>query len=425
MMDRLALSTRGLSKQYLLYQRGRHRLLEFFGIRLGNRGRMVTEHRALHDVSFDVERGSTVGIIGRNGAGKSTLLRLLAGTIAPSAGQVERHAPVSALLELGTGFHPDLTGHENIYASGLYLGLDKPAMDRVYGDVVAFAELGEFLHQPVRTYSTGMYMRLAFSLATCIPAEIQIIDEVLGVGDLYFFRKCLQRFAQLKEQGRTTILVSHDLGTVLRLCSRCLWLDRGRIVKDGTPLEVVTAYLESVYEDYDRQAWPSADADSADSGALRASRAVRVERVEFLDAAGLSCRTFSTGDPLTVRITYDSRVALAHPVVSVGIYRADGVLVCNAISSLDGANLELFAGPGSIRLLFDRLMLGPGEYGVAVAIYPSLDLGDSASPQHAALWHRPHTFTVSRPLDVAVDLGVFRHPARWHAERGAAMEVKT
>lgn len=422
-MDRLALSASGLSKKYLLYRRGRHRLLEFFGVRVG--GGSVTEHWALHDVSFDVERGSTVGIIGRNGAGKSTLLRLLAGTIAPTGGSVRLHARASALLELGTGFHPDLTGHENIYASGLYLGLDKPAMDRVYGDVVAFAELGEFLHQPVRTYSTGMYMRLAFSLATCMPAEIQIIDEVLGVGDLYFFRKCLQRFSQLKDQGRTTILVSHDLGTVLRLCSRCLWLDRGRIVKDGTPLEVVTSYLESIYAEYDRQAGPAAGTDQADSGSLRATSAVRVERVEFLDAAGLPCRTFSTGDPLTVRIAYGSRVALARAVVSVGMYRTDGVLACNAISSLDGAHLELLAGTGSIRLLFDRLMLAPGEYGVAVAIYPSLDLGDSASPQHAVLWHRPQTFTVSRPLDVAVDLGVFHHPARWHAERGAAVEVKT
>ena len=423
MMDRVVLSARGLSKKYRLHHRGRHRLLEFFGVPVG--GGSVTEHWALHDVSFDVERGSTVGIIGRNGAGKSTLLRLLAGTVAPTGGEVQVNAQASALLELGTGFHPDLTGHENIYASGLYLGLDKQAMDRVYGDIVAFAELGEFLHQPVRTYSTGMYMRLAFSLATCMPAEIQIIDEVLGVGDLYFFRKCLQRFSQLKEEGRTTILVSHDLGTVLRLCSRCLWLDKGRIVKDGTPLEVVTAYLESIYAEYDRQAGPAADRDQADSGALRATKAVRVEEVEFLAVTGMPCRTFSTGDPLTVRIRYDSRVALEHPVVSVGIYRADGVLACNAISSLDGAHLELSAGTGSIQLVLDRLMLGPGDYGVAIAIYPSLDLGDSASPQHAVLWHRPQTFTVSRPLDVAVDLGVFHHPARWQAERSAAVEVKT
>jgi ABC-type polysaccharide/polyol phosphate transport system ATPase subunit len=424
MMDRVVLSARGLSKKYRLHHRGRHRLLEFFGVPVG--GGSVTEHWALHDVSFDVERGSTVGIIGRNGAGKSTLLRLLAGTVAPTGGEVQVNAQASALLELGTGFHPDLTGHENVYASGLYLGLDKQAMDRVYDDVVAFAELGEFLHQPVRTYSTGMYMRLAFSLATCMPAEIQIIDEVLGVGDLYFFRKCLQRFSQLKEEGRTTILVSHDLGTVLRLCSRCLWLDKGRIVKDGTPLEIVNAYLESIYDDYDRQTLPAAAEPGAeDSGAMRATRAVRVEGVDFLDATGQPSRTFSSGDPLTVRIRYDSRVTLEHPVVSVGIYRTDGVLVCNAISSLDEADLELVAGTGSIQLVLDRLMLGPGEFGVSIAIYPSLDLSDSAKPQHAVFWHRPHNFTVKRPLGIAVDLGVFHHPARWQAERGAAIGLKT
>jgi ABC-type polysaccharide/polyol phosphate transport system ATPase subunit len=413
-MNTNAISVRGLSKSYKLYRRGHHRLLDFFGVRIGAGERRVTEHWALKNVSFEVAQGSTVGIIGRNGAGKSTLLRLLAGTIAPSSGQVRLSAPASALLELGTGFHQDLTGHENIYASGLYLGLDRRTMDRVYGDVVAFAELGEFLHQPVRTYSTGMYMRLAFSLATCVPAEIQIIDEVLGVGDLYFFRKCLQRFAQLKEQGCTTILVSHDLSTVLRLCSRCLWLEQGTVVKDGTSLEVVTAYLESVHQEFDRQAGPAGD--ESDARDLRATKAVTVESLEFLGAGGVPCRGFSLGDPLTIRIRYGARVALNDPVVSVAIYRADGVLVCNAISSRDRAKLELVPGGGSIDLIFDHLMLGPGEYSVAIGIYPTLDLADSASPQHAVLWNQPKNFTVKRPLGTAMDLGVVQHPARWHAE---------
>jgi ABC-type polysaccharide/polyol phosphate transport system ATPase subunit len=413
-MNTNAISVSGLSKSYKLYRRGHHRLLDFFGVRIGAGERRVTEHWALKNVSFEVARGSTVGIIGRNGAGKSTLLRLLAGTIAPSSGQVRLDAPASALLELGTGFHQDLTGHENIYASGLYLGLDRRSMDRVYGDVVAFAELGEFLHQPVRTYSTGMYMRLAFSLATCVPAEIQIIDEVLGVGDLYFFRKCLQRFTQVKEQGRTTILVSHDLATILRLCSRCLWLERGTIVNDGTPLEVVTAYLESVHQEFDKQAGPAGDL--AETRALRASKAISIEALEFLSAGGLPSRSFSMGEPLTIRIQYGSHVALTNPVVSACIYRADGVLVCNAISSLDGAKLELVPGGGCIDLIFDRLLLGPGGYTVAIGIYPTLDLADSASPQHAVLWHQPTTFTVKRPLGTAVDLGVVQHPARWHAE---------
>lgn len=413
-MNNVAISVKSLTKTYKLYRRGHYRLFDFLGLRIGDARGYFTEHCALRDVTFDIARGSTVGIIGRNGAGKSTLLRLLAGTITPSRGEVVMNARVSALLELGTGFHPDLTGQENIYASGLYLGLDRRAMQALYEQIVAFAELKEFLYQPVRTYSTGMYMRLAFSVATCLPADIQIIDEVLGVGDLYFFRKCLQRFSELKEEGRTTILVSHDLGTVLRLCSRCLWIDQGKIVGDGTPLEVVRAYLQSVHEDYDRHAAASRTTSGVDpSLSLRSSGAVSIEGVEFLEATEKPRQAFAMGEALTIRIRYSSRVALSSPVISVVIYRTDGVVACNAISSMDGAQLELISGSGAIDLLLDPLMFGPGEYTVAVGIYPSLDLGDSVSPQHAVLWHQPHTFLVSRPMGIAVDLGVVRHPVRW------------
>ena len=240
-MDNTAISVRGLSKMYKLYRSRPFRLLDFLGLRLGKADRYFEEFWALQDVSFDIARGSTVGIIGRNGAGKSTLLKVLSGVSAPTRGEVAVNGRTSALLELGTGFHPDLTGHENIFASGLYLELDHQTMQTLYDEIVAFAELGDFLHQPVRTYSTGMHMRLAFSVATSVPADIQVIDEVLAVGDMYFFGKCLQRFRRFQEEGRTTVLVSHDQATVLRVCTRGLWIERGAIVADGTPLEVITA----------------------------------------------------------------------------------------------------------------------------------------------------------------------------------------
>lgn len=415
-MDNVVVSVRGLSKMYKLYRQGHHRLLDFFGLRFGEARRYFKEHWALCDVTFDIARGSTVGIIGRNGAGKSTLLRLLAGTIAPTCGEIVLNGRVSALLELGTGFHPDLTGHENIYASGLYLGLDRRAMEALYEHIVAFAELGEFLHQPVRTYSAGMYMRLAFSVATSVPADIQVIDEVLGVGDAYFFGKCLQRFREIRESGRTTILVSHDHGTVLRVCSRCLWIEQGRIVADGAPLEVITAYLHSIYEERDRHAGSGRSAPGAvqmASPTLRATRAVHIEEVEFRNEAGVSAHHFAMGETLIIRIHYDSRVTLTDAVVSATVYRADGVTVCNAISSMDGVLLDVIQGRGAIDVVFDRLALGPGEYTVAVGIYPSLDLSDPAGVQHAVLWHRPRTFSVRHQVGVAVDLGVIRHPVRW------------
>ncbi|MGH7228904.1 MAG: Wzt carbohydrate-binding domain-containing protein, partial [Nitrospiraceae bacterium] len=249
-----------------------------------------------------------------------------------------------------------------------------------------------------------------------VPADIQVIDEVLGVGDAYFFGKCLQRFRKFQEEGRTTVLVSHDHGMVLRLCSRCIWIEQGEIVADGTPLEVITAYLHSVAEEHDRHVASrriDAEMPPTSSDGLRARRAIRIEEVEIFGEAGLPAQHFSMRQRLTVRIAYSSDVALNDAVVSVTVYRVDGVTVCNAISSMDGASLTFVRGRGAIEAVFDPLMLGPGEYTLVVGIYPSLDLSDYGSPQHAVLWHRSRTFTVCQPVGVAMDLGVIRHPVKW------------
>ncbi len=415
-MDNTAISVRGLSKMYKLYRSRPFRLMDFLGLRIGNAARYFEEFWALRDVTFDIARGSTVGVIGRNGAGKSTLLKVLSGVSAPTRGGVTLNGRTSALLELGTGFHPDLTGHENIFASGLYLGLDHQTMRMLYDEIVAFAELGDFLHQPVRTYSTGMHMRLAFSVATSVPADIQVIDEVLAVGDMYFFGKCLQRFRRLQEAGRTTVLVSHDQATVLRVCTRCLWIERGAIVADGTPLEVLAAYNQSIYEERDRQAEAGLTVTGADlrlTQKLRTGKQICIEGVEFLAEGGRPARVFSIGATMTVQVQYRSHVAVQRPVVSVTVYRTDGVTICNAISSLDDARLELAEGVGVIEAVFDQMAFGPGEYTVAVGIYPTLDLADSASMQHAVIWHKPCMFVVRRPDGVAVDLGVVRHHVQW------------
>ena len=200
------------------------------------------------------------------------------------------------------------------------------------------------------------------------------------------------------------------------LCSRCLRIDRGAVVADGTPLEVIMAYNQSVYEERDRYGEAGVSSSGIDlrsAQALRIGEAVCVEGVEFIKETGMPARVFSSGESLTVRVRYRSRLTLRDPVVAVVVYRTDGVTVCNAISSLDGAQLELGEGGGTIELLFDPLMLGPGEYTVAVGIYPTLDLADSASMQHAVIWHKPHTFVVRRQDGVAVDLGVVRHPVKW------------
>ena len=413
-MDDIAISVKDLSKVYRLHRTGPLRVLDFLGMVGVVRALDDQEHWALRRLSFDIAKGSTVGIIGRNGAGKSTLLRLLAGTSGPTSGEIVRHGQVATLLELGTGFHPDLTGHENIYASGLYLGFDRRAMQIFYDDIVAFSELGEFIHQPVRTYSTGMYMRLAFSVATCLPADIQVIDEVLGVGDAYFFGKCLQRFRQFQRQGRTTVIVSHDNATLLRLCSRCIWIDQGRIAADGSPLEVIMAYTETVQTEQDRKSQAAGSNLKMDTSfELRTEKAVEIEQVQYLDARRVPSTVLAMGGALTIRIHYRTFVFMERAVVTVSIFRSDGITVCNVISSIDDVYARLHEGRGTIDVQFDPLLIGPGEYSVSVGIYASLDLNDSVTPQHAVIWHRRQVFSVRQPIGVALDLGVVRHPVTW------------
>ncbi|WP_447601875.1 ABC transporter ATP-binding protein [Nitrospira sp. Nam80] len=415
-----AIVTKGLSKRYKLYEGRSGQLLDFLGMPVGKESQRYKEFWAIRDVTLNIAKGTTLGIIGRNGAGKSTLLRLLAGVSTATNGELVVNGRTGALLELGTGFHPDLTGHENIFACGLYLGLDRRCMESLYDDIVSFAELGPFLHQPVRTYSAGMHMRLAFSVATAQAADIQVIDEVLGVGDAYFFGKCLQRFRKFQEAGGTTILVSHDHAALLRVCNRCVWVEQGKVVADGPPLEIVSAYTQAVYEEQDRLRRPEPSVSGHDltvAHALRTSKAVRIDDVQFLGGDRRTKGRFEMGDSLVLRVAYSSLVILEDAVVSVVVSRADGLIVCNAISAMDGAGLMIPDGHGSIELIFNPLNIGPGEYMVSVGIYPSLDLRDSTSLQHAVIWHRPVTFNICAPAGIAVDLGVCRQSVQWQVAR--------
>jgi homopolymeric O-antigen transport system ATP-binding protein len=244
---------RELSKIYRLYATPRHRLLDVLGL-LPARSRGVREHAALKDVSFDIARGEKVGIIGRNGAGKSTLLRLVTRATAPSAGTLEVRGESQALLQIGTGFHPDLTGRENALAYLSHLGLAGSEAEARVADVTAFAELEEYIDQPVKTYSTGMAMRLMFAAATVMAPTLLVIDEVLGVGDAYFAKKSFDRIRELcSREGTTLLLVTHDIYNAARLCDRMLWMDQGRIVIDERPDVVITAYEDSIRRQEERR----------------------------------------------------------------------------------------------------------------------------------------------------------------------------
>ncbi len=235
------IEVRGMGKVYPIYDKPHHRLMQMV---VGGNQRWYREFEALRDINFTIQRGETVGIVGRNGSGKSTLLQIICGTLAPSTGDVRVRGRVAALLELGAGFNPEFTGRENVYLNGSVLGLTRSEIDKRFDEIAAFADIGEFIEQPVKSYSSGMAMRLAFSVMAHVDADILIIDEALAVGDAFFTQKCMRYLREFKSRG-TLLFVSHDSSAVTGLCERAVWLDHGRQQACGTAKEVVHAYLEA------------------------------------------------------------------------------------------------------------------------------------------------------------------------------------
>lgn len=251
MSSEISISVNELCKSFPIYDKPHHRLMQM--ISPGAKDRWYRTFRALNDVSFEVRRGETVGIVGRNGSGKSTLLQLICGTLTPSAGTVQARGRIAALLELGAGFNPDFTGRENVYLNGSLLGLTRQELDERFVDIVAFADIGEFIEQPVKSYSSGMYIRLAFAVAINVTPDILIIDEALSVGDEAFQRKCFARIDAIRDAGATVLFVSHSAGAVIELCDRALLLDRGELIAQGTPKHVISSYHKLIYTPVDKR----------------------------------------------------------------------------------------------------------------------------------------------------------------------------
>lgn len=238
-MSEIAIRVDDVSKLYKLYDKPSDRLKESLGL---TRKKLYKEHYALHNVSFDVKRGETVGIIGTNGSGKSTILKIITGVLNPSGGNVEINGRISALLELGAGFNMEYTGIENIYLNGTMIGFSREEIDAKMQDILDFADIGDFVHQPVKTYSSGMFVRLAFAVAINIDPEILIVDEALSVGDVFFQAKCYKKFEDFKKLGKTILFVSHDLGSISKYCDRVVLLNKGKKLAEGTPKEMVSMY---------------------------------------------------------------------------------------------------------------------------------------------------------------------------------------
>lgn len=249
MSSDLAISAQGVSKSFPVYNKPHHRLFQMFS---EDNSRWYKEFHALRNINIEIGRGETVGIVGRNGSGKSTLLQIICGTLSPTEGSVAVNGRIAALLELGAGFNPEFTGHENIYLNATILGLSEEEIDAKYDSIVEFADIGEFVQQPVKTYSSGMYVRLAFAVAIHVDPEILVVDEALSVGDEAFQRKCFARIDAIRDSGATVLFVSHSASTVVDLCDRAILLDHGELLMQGAPRDVITQYQKLLYAPADK-----------------------------------------------------------------------------------------------------------------------------------------------------------------------------
>ena len=407
----------GLGKRFDIYLNDRSRVLEFFGRRKHHQ-----EHWALRDVNFSVQPGRSFGVIGSNGAGKSTLLKMIAGISEPTQGTLDVRASVTTLLDLGLGFHQNFTGRENIYLNCTLLGMRREEVDARIGDIIGFAELGEFVDYPVRTYSAGMSLRLGFSIAAHMSAEIFLVDEVLTVGDQYFQRKCVRKIEELLGAGRTILLVSHDLHAIRNLCDDVMWLDQGEVRAIGPAREVVERYLdidrervgqvvrqgrpqlvhvgenpenvhrpryhatlddpalrravmEACYLPDAREVWSEAAETEAyerydgENPVVIGSGEVRVLNVQILDGNGHPRQRFQTGEQLVIAVTFRTTEPVERPILGVAFHRNDGVYVYGPNTRFDGVLDGTFHGVYTYFIHYPQLMLLAGTYRISIAVF--------------------------------------------------------
>ncbi|MBV8466994.1 MAG: ABC transporter ATP-binding protein [Burkholderiales bacterium] len=364
MTGRTAIQLQQISKYYDLYAHPQDRLKQML---LGRWRQYGNRFWALHDTSLQIEAGEVVGLVGRNGAGKSTLLQLVVGTVTPSTGKLDVNGRIAALLELGAGFSPEFTGRENIFMNAAILGLGQDEIRARYDDIVAFSGIGEFIDRPVRTYSSGMYVRLAFSIAVHVEPEILVVDEALSVGDGVFARKSFDRIMELRDKGKTILFCSHSMYHVEALCERAIWLDRGQVMYDGPAPKVVNEYGIFLASQSGEHA--AAAADAAAPVIVAEPGKARLTRVEVTvdGRRGKTQAVQSSESTIAIRIGFVSDPALPCPSVAVGFIGAHGAPVTSAGSQNDGVTLQRDAnGAGEVVVEFPAFALLKGTYSLNV-----------------------------------------------------------
>jgi lipopolysaccharide transport system ATP-binding protein len=362
MSSNLAIHAHNLSKAFQLYERPIDRLKQML---MRGRRRYYKEFSALHDVNFELRKGEVLGLVGRNGAGKSTLLQLICGTLTPTSGKVTVQGRVAALLELGAGFNPEFTGQENIYLNASILGLSKAEIDERYAAIVEFSGIADFIHQPVKTYSSGMYVRLAFSIATSVDPDILVIDEALSVGDGAFARKSFDRIMRLKEKGATILFCSHSIYQIEALCTRALWLDKGVVQLTGDPATVVAGYQAFL----DRDSAPATTPGGMPSLVPSPTGHAHILGVETRvdQTSGNVLYVQSAQQTLSLSVGFASDPGLPAPVAALTIHSPDGRTIASSSTQADGLELERDeSGRGTATIEFPKIPLLKGEYFIAV-----------------------------------------------------------
>jgi ABC-type polysaccharide/polyol phosphate transport system ATPase subunit len=385
---------------------------------------------ALEGVSFEVPKGATFGVIGENGSGKSTLLKLLAGITKPTRGSLSVEGRVSALIELGAGFHPEISGRENVAINGIMLGLTRKQVEERFDEIVDFAELREFIDAPVKTYSSGMYMRLGFAVAIHVDPEVLLIDEVLAVGDEAFTRKCLDKIGEFRRRGKTILLVTHSLGLVEKMCDDVLWLRQGRTADRGDPKRVVDAYLTYVAGGEEvllagEHGHAPAEAVMGLAPEITAaaerhgyregrwgSRDVEIVRVRLLDSGGRERHVFVSGETLSVSLEVRAVAGVEDFVFGLGIFSSDGVSVYGTNTHIEEFVARRFEGEGQVSLVLEDLRLVEGTYLLDVAAHRR-----DGTPYD---YHRGlYSFRVKSHVK---DVGVYRPVHRWRFAGGIRLE---
>jgi ABC-type polysaccharide/polyol phosphate transport system ATPase subunit len=385
---------------------------------------------ALQDVSFVVAAGRTCGVIGRNGSGKSTALKLVAGITKPTSGTVAVNGRISALIELGAGFHPEISGRENVFINGIMLGLSRREIERRFDEIVEFAELREFIEAPVKTYSSGMYLRLGFAVAIHVNPDVLLVDEVLAVGDEGFTHKCLDKFAEFRRLGKTILLVTHSLGLVERFCDEALWLDGGRVRSQGDPKRVVDAYLAAVEKSEDALlavttaravaavAPPAPVTAAPDQSELQnmfqavegrwGSRQIEITAVTLLGPGNEPSFIFHTGDPMRVKMTVVAHAPATDFVFGVSLFNADGVCCYGTNTYIEQMDPQRLEGEVEVTFAVERLDLVEGTYKLDVAVH--------TCDGYPYDYHRLlYTF---RMKSRTPDIGIYRPEHHWSFSEG-------